>query len=131
MPRLVMDGATLQCSMGSSSAKLKVTPAHQVDNAKSPMATVDDHQPEVNIPAFGRCRSLMNPQVAQATAAANGALSPQPCQPMTMAPWNPGLVRVTLNGNAALHETSTCDCLWGGTVSVTHPANEMIKDDYP
>ena len=44
------------------------------------------------------CISPANPVVAAATTAALGVLTPQPCIPITIAPWLPGAVTV-LTGN--------------------------------
>jgi hypothetical protein len=71
-----------------------------------------------NIPTFGMCQSMANPQVAAATASANGVLTPQPCQPV-LAPWSPGSAKVTIGQVAALDDASQCVCTWGGTVTVS------------
>ena len=64
------------------------------------------------------CRSLGNPQVAAATAAAQGMLAEQPCQPV-LSEWSPGSARVTVGGMGALENSSECLCDWRGVVTVT------------
>jgi hypothetical protein len=71
-----------------------------------------------NIPPFGMCQSMANPQVAAATASAGGALTPQPCQPV-LAPWTPGSAKATIGGVAALDDSSQCQCTWAGSISVS------------
>jgi hypothetical protein len=71
-----------------------------------------------NVPPFGMCQSLSNPQVASATSAASGTLTPQPCQPV-LSPWSPGSARVTIAQVSALDESCQCTCTWGGVVTVS------------
>jgi uncharacterized Zn-binding protein involved in type VI secretion len=84
-------------------------------------ATIMDYQPMANIPPFGMCMTPSNPQVAAATAAALGVLTPQPCIPVTVAPWTPGSPTVMVNGQPALNSTCTCMCMWGGVITVSSP----------
>ena len=59
-----------------------------------PLATIFDFVPLENIPSFGLCSSLANPEVATATALAEGVLTPMPCIPVTTSPWFPGAPEV-------------------------------------
>jgi hypothetical protein len=79
----------------------------------------------VNIAPFGMCKSLANPQVAAATSAAMGTLTPQPCVPAPAGPWSPGSSIVTLNGVAALTADSKCMCTWAGGIEVVEPATTV------
>ena len=74
-----------------------------------------------NVAPFGVCMSVTNPQVAAATAAAMGVLTPQPCIPATVAPWVAGAETVLLAGQPALDNISTCMCMWAGVISVVVP----------
>jgi hypothetical protein len=129
MPKLVVSGAQLQCSMGTAPVKLQVLPVNQMDGADQPIADVQCFQPMVNIGACGMCQSPSNPQVAAATAAAMGVLTPQPCVPMTAAPWSPGSTVTTVAGQAALTADSTCNCNWGGVIQITDPGQTIIDTD--
>jgi hypothetical protein len=71
------------------------------------------------------CRSPGNPQVAAATAAAEGVLTPQPCVPATGAPWEAGSVSARIGGLPCVLVTSTCQCIWGGTISVVTPEQQL------
>ena len=72
-----------------------------------------------NILPFGACSSLANPAVAAATAAALGALTPQPCVPQTVAPWAPGgPPKVTARKLPVVVDSDQLLCLWGGVVRV-------------
>lgn len=114
MGKLVCTGASLQCSFGTTPATFSASSA---DVSATAAAGVVNDTSAANVPAFGMCTSMSNPQVASATAANQNVLTPQPCQPV-LAPWMPGSSGVTVDGAAALDDASTCSCSWGGTVSV-------------
>lgn len=124
MSTLVCNTASLECSMGSAPSALTVLPDRTVLVANQPAATVADHQPNVNVMPFGLCRSTANPQVAAATAAAGGALTPQPCVPVIPAPWSPGSATVAAAHQGVLTKDATCQCQWAGVISVTAPAQQ-------
>ena len=121
MPQLVVAGATVMCSFGVAPSNLQVLPANRVNAMSKPAATIMDNKPMVNIMPFGMCTSLANPQVAAATAAAMGVLTPQPCIPVTSAPWAPGSPTVLIGNTPALTATSKCMCSWGGVITITFP----------
>src|SRR5579862_1709174 len=103
MAQVVCMGATMMCSFGMAPSSLTPVPEGEPVRAGGQLAaTIQDHIPMVNIPPFGMCITPSNPQVAAATAAALGVLTPQPCIPVTAAPWAPGSPTVTINGNPAL-----------------------------
>jgi uncharacterized protein DUF4280 len=123
MPPLVTAGTTMTCTMGAAPATLVVpTP---VVSATTPVATIADTVPTTNIPTFGMCMSPGNPQVAAATTAADGVLTPQPCVPATGAPWTPGSVSAQIGGIPCVLMTSTCQCMWGGTITVVAPEQQL------
>ena len=97
----VVSGAMMSCSFGVAPASLTVLPANRVTVGGVPAANIMDYVPMMNIPTFGMCMSPSNPQVAAATAAALGVLTPQPCIPVTSAPWSPGSPTVTIGNQQA------------------------------
>ena len=109
-------------------SNLTVLPVNRVMSGNAPAANIMDHKPMVNIMPFGMCTTLSNPQVAAATTAAQGVLTPQPCIPMTQTPWVPGAPTLLIGNMPAVDNTCTCNCLWGGVVSVRVPGQftEMI-----
>lgn len=115
MRRLVLHGATLGCTHGSSTAFLSIAPGRR---AGALVATVRDHASLMNIAPFGLCSSLSNPRVAAATAASRGDLTPQFCVPHTPGPWTQSDPATEVDGVEALHEGATCRCAWGGRISV-------------
>lgn len=127
MAQLVCSSATLTCSFGTAPATLLVPPTALTSVGATPAATIMDHRPMGNIGSFLMCTSLANPQVASATAAAQGVLTPMPCVPATPAPWAPGSPTVLIGGNPALTSTSQCACTWGGVITVTNPGQTSTQ----
>lgn len=119
MSQLVVAGAMLMCSFGVAPSSLQVLPTGRVNAQSKPAATIMDNKPMVNIMPFGMCTSVANPQVATATTAAMGVLTPQPCIPATASPWTPGSPTVMIGKFPALNSTSKCMCNWGGVISIT------------
>ena len=112
-------GAMLMCSFGAAPATLIVPPSSEVLIEGTPAATIMDFSPS-NVPTFGMCTSLANPQVAAATAAALGVLTPMPCVPV-LTPWVPGSPMTLIGGQPALVEGSQCMCAYAGVVQITFP----------
>ncbi|MCP4195000.1 MAG: DUF4280 domain-containing protein [Planctomycetaceae bacterium] len=127
MPQQVVMGAMLTCSMGVAPSSLIVTPANRVNGESVPAANIMDHIPMTNILPFGMCTSPANPEVAAATAAAEGVLVPQPCEPVIPAPWAPGSPNVMVGGQPALNNTCTCECTWAGTITIDDPGQPTIQ----
>jgi len=124
---IVCNGAQLQCSFGTTPGSFVVTPEKRVNAAANPAATIMDNAPMKNVLPFGMCTTLSNPQVAAATAAAQGVLTPQPCIPLTSAPWTPGSTTVMIGSTPALNSSSQCLCNWGGAIAVTNPGQQTVK----
>jgi len=116
----VCSGATMRCTMGTSQARLTVLPSRTVYLTGQPMANISDHLSMVNLAPFGRCRSMGFPATASATAANHGTLTPMPCMHNTPFPWMGGKNDYIIKGDPALLKSSTCQCLWGGTISIVN-----------
>jgi hypothetical protein len=114
-------GAMLKCTFGAAPAPLSVLPINRTIIGGKPAATIMDHAPMVNIPTFGVCKTVSNPVVAAATAAALGVLTPMPCVPVTPAPWAPGDPDSFVGEFPALDMGSVCNCAWGGVISIVQP----------
>lgn len=127
MPKLVVMGAQMQCTMGTGPSQLIVIPTGPpVQGASKLAATIMDNKPAVNVPPFVMCKSLANPTVASATAAALGTLTPMPCIPVTPAPWAPGATKVMISNKPALHQSCKLMCNWAGIISITSPGQTTI-----
>ena len=123
----VCTGAMMKCSMGLAPSNFIATPK-MVMTGNMPAGNIMDFVPMLNIPPFGMCMSLANPQVAAATAAALGALTPMPCIPVPTGPWAPGAPTVLVAGMPALNNSSMLTCAWAGVITFATPGQftEMI-----
>ncbi|OGP79422.1 MAG: hypothetical protein A2V86_01770 [Deltaproteobacteria bacterium RBG_16_49_23] len=126
MPFLVCMGATTQCSFGVAPSSLIVLPQNR-PMVPTPAANIMDYAPLVNIMPFGACSSIANPQVASATSAALGVLTPMPCIPVTVAPWAPGSPVFLIGGMPALNDASMLMCTWGGVIRIINAGQITIQ----
>ena len=127
MGQLVCNGAAMTCSFGVAPSTLTITPENRVTTSNGPAATIMDHVPTKNVMPFGMCTTLSNPQVAAATSAALGVLTPQPCIPVTTAPWAPGSPTVMIGNKPALNNSCKLMCAWGGVISITTPGQFTVS----
>lgn len=127
MPLQVCMGAMMQCSFGVAPSSLVVLPENRVMTNEVPDANIMDHIPLTNIMPFGMCQSPANPEVAAATAAAMGVLTPMPCVPVTPAPWVPGAPTVLLGNFPTLDNTSELVCTWGGVITFIEAGEETVE----
>jgi len=111
----------LTCAFGVAPSTLNVLPTSRVFIEGKPAATIKDMVPTMNIPPFGMCTSPSNPQVAAATAAALGVLTPMPCLPVPVGPWKPGAAKTLIANMPALTSPSVCNCAWGGVITIGFP----------
>jgi Domain of unknown function (DUF4280) len=114
--KLVNTGTVIKCSFGAAPVPVVVTPLGVFAN-DLPAAAIDNAVPLANILTFGMCRSLENPEVATATAAAEGMLTPMPCVPATEI-WTPGMPNILVKGMPILDQASKCLCDYGGVISI-------------
>jgi uncharacterized Zn-binding protein involved in type VI secretion len=127
MPDLVVNGAQLSCTFGVAPSTLTVLPSGSIVQAGGQlMARIVDMAPMVNVAPFGMCTTPSNPQVAAATSAASGVLTPQPCVPVITAPWSPGSAKVRVGGIPALTSGSTCTCAWGGSIAIAQAGQVKV-----
>lgn len=121
MGQSAVTGAVATCTFGLAPSSLSFLPVSRVMIEGRPAGTIMDIVPMLNVMPFGMCSSLSNPTVAAATSAALGVLTPMPCIPTIAGPWAPGAAKTTIGGKPALVSGSTCNCAFGGVVSMTMP----------
>lgn len=123
----VVSGGTLQCMFGTAPASINATSQMTCLGCSKPIATIKDTAANVNIAPFGLCTSMANPQVASATAAALGVLTPQPCMLVAAGTWIPVKPTVMVGGAPCLTNDSQLICGNGmGTIMVTSPGQTKI-----
>ena len=113
------------CSFGMAPSTLIAESTVLADEL--PVATIADVIPIDNIPPFGMCDSLANPEVVTATTAALGVLTPMPCVPVIVDPWIPIAPTVQADGIPVLVMVSICNCAWGGVVEIIEPGQFSVE----
>lgn len=127
MGQAAVTGASMTCAfaMVPTPVPLNVTNNSTVLVGGKPAGTIMDAGGMVNIPSFGMCTTLSNPQVAAATAAALGVLTPQPCMPQTTA-WIPSQGKVLVGGKPCLTGDCSVMCMYGGKISIVMPGQAQV-----
>lgn len=125
MATAVVSGASVQCTMGMAPGQLLVTSQATVLAGGMPAATVTDAAPMTNVTPYGMCTSLANPQVAAATAAALGVLTPMPCVPVPAGIWTCAGTPL-IGGKPALSTDATLTCSYGGSIRVVSPGQTIV-----
>ncbi|MFT5779008.1 MAG: hypothetical protein ACI837_001965 [Crocinitomicaceae bacterium] len=123
MGKCVCSGAQLKCSFGTSPANFLVLPLNMVNTTSMPAGTIMDYIPVLNVPPFGQCSSPSNPMVIAAFGA------PQPCIPVTIAPWSPGSPTVKIGKLNALDEADKLLCMWAGSIEITDTGQADVSMD--
>jgi hypothetical protein len=119
MPKVVVMGATLQCTCGAAPAKLIVNSQTKATIDGKLAATIMDFKPGANIPPFGICNVL--------TAAALGV--PAPCAMVPNGPWQPGSASGTSIGQLpVLLCTDKLMCSIPGVISIVDPGQQKTDD---
>ena len=106
--------AVCMCAFGAAPAPLMISSQQTVQICGQMAATILDNK----FPTFGMCSNPANPQVAAATAAALGVLTPMPCVPKIPAPWVPGSPTVMVCNKILLNNTSKLMCAYGGVIQI-------------
>ena len=122
----VCTGAQCMCSFGTTPSVVNATSQPDKLAEGKPMATINDCQPNTNIPPFGMCSSMANPAVASATAAAMGVLTPQPCTMVPAGTWIPTQTTVLAGGSPCLTNDCTMMCAFAGQIKITNPGQTKV-----
>ena len=118
MGQLVVMGATALCTFGTAPGNILPKSQGTCMVQGKPAATIQDNS-VASITPFGLCTSLANPQVAAATAAALGVLTPQPCMLTAAGPWIPTKPSILVGGKPCLTNDCKLTCANGmGMISL-------------
>lgn len=102
----------IKCSYGSAPVPYVVeNPSYMV--GETPGGTIEDAIPFDNIPTFGQCMCMDNPE----NAAFDETGVYAPCVPVTES-WIPDAPNITFQGLPILDKASKCICDWGGQITV-------------
>ncbi|MGE0418231.1 MAG: DUF4280 domain-containing protein [Acetobacteraceae bacterium] len=131
MPELLTTGCLLSCTFGITPSVFIALelPGKPVIMEALSTATIMEIIPFENILPFGMCESLANPEVAAATAAALGVLTPMPCIPVIPDPWEPPSELMSYSDLPLATIESKCMCAWGGEISVDAPAEFTVTTE--
>ena len=128
MPQFLTTASMLECSMGAAPVPFVADdlPGAPKETGLT-CATIIQFVPMKNIMTFGMCKSMLNPAVASATAAAQGVLTPMPCVPATTTPWAPPSAAAKHFGIPLATASSVCACAFGGLIKVSQQIPEAGK----
>lgn len=128
MALVTVTGATILCPNGIGTGMLNVTSQTTVTAEGKPAATIKDCAPGSNLNMGGvMCTSMANPQVASATAAALGVLTPQPCVPAPVGTWSAVNPCCQAGGTPCLLQGSTINCAYAGTISIIKSGQTKVN----
>ena len=97
---LVIDGATLECSLGSKTSKMSVPVSHGCMVQNKNVANISDCVQDVNILSFSKCSR-------------QGL-----CRPKITSKWIKGQQDCILDGEFALLDICVVSCFYGGIIKV-------------
>lgn len=127
MGLLAATGAQLICPFGTAPGSFNAMTKPTVQAGGKPAGTIKDMAAMTNITPFGMCTSLANPQVAAATAAALGVLTPQPCMPSAAGTWTSAAPKVLIGGVPCLCTGAVLTCVNGmGVIQITNPGQTKV-----
>ena len=130
MPEFLTSETPLECSFGDAPMPFQALPLPGKPEVMGLLtATIEEIAPEVNIPSFGMCSSMENPEVIAATAAAEGVLTPMPCVPVVVDPWAPPSELLSFMDVPLATMQSKCMCAWGGEVSPVAPVEVIATTE--
>ncbi|MDC0535427.1 DUF4280 domain-containing protein [Francisellaceae bacterium] len=120
MSKNVVNNAMCKCIFGLAPSPLGIMQMPKpIGVNNNQLATANDHVPITNIRPFGLCSSPSNPTVIAALGV------PQPCIPVTAAPWVNPSAKVKQSNVPVLTQNSKLLCAWGGLISILQPGQAI------
>lgn len=106
----VSEGATLECTLGTNTSKLKVPNFHGVGTQGRNEANIADYIPNHNIFSFEMCLRQQPPVL---------------CEPMVIMKWLKGHPDYILDYELALLKRCIVPCCFGGIISITQCGQDL------
>ncbi|HIT86330.1 MAG TPA: DUF4280 domain-containing protein [Candidatus Coprocola pullicola] len=101
--RIVCEGATLACSLGTKISELQIPDFHGVLSQGKNQANINDYKPNYNILSFCSCKR---------------SIPPVPCVPSVVMKWLKGQQDGVLDCELALLEDCIVPCTFGGIIRI-------------
>ena len=118
---IVSSGNMCKCSFGKFSIPL--TSVNTVSIEKTPVITNTDTSKLIS---FGVCYSPANPAVQAAIVASLGQVKYAPCKSSIVTQWLNTKSTVLACGRPVCTSSSTCLCVFGGTISIINIKNFTV-----
>ncbi|MBR1944462.1 MAG: DUF4280 domain-containing protein [Alphaproteobacteria bacterium] len=119
---VISAGNLCKCSFGTVPVPLTST-SPNVQFEKSPVVTSIDTK---SLISFGMCSTPSNPAVLSIIIASQGKVLVAPCVSNVVTTWMNTKMNVLSCGKPVCTEKSTCQCMWGGVISITNIKNFTV-----
>lgn len=118
---VISSGNMCTCSFGT--IPIPLISVNTVNVEKMPVVTNTDTSTLIS---FGTCSSPANPAVQAAIAASLGTVEVAPCKSAIITTWLNTKNTVLACGRPVCTDASTCQCMWGGIISITNIKNFTV-----
>lgn len=118
---IVSSGNMCKCSCGTM--PILLTTFNTVSVEKTPVVTNTDTGMLIS---FGICSSKLNPAVQAAIAESFGTIEYATCKSSIVTPWLNTKSTVLACGKPVCTSSSTCKCMFGGTISIINIKNFTV-----
>lgn len=119
---VISSGNMCKCSFGLTPIPL-TSFNMQVNVEGTPVVTNNDTNTLIS---FGTCSNPANPAVQAAIASSLGTVQVAPCKSVIITPWLNTKTTVLACGKPVCTSSSTCQCMWGGIISIINTKNFTV-----
>ena len=119
---VISSGNLCRCSFGLIPIPL-TSPNVTVNVEGTPIITNTDTSTLIS---FGMCMTPSNPTVAAIIASSLGTVTMAPCKSVIITPWMNTKINVFACGKPVCTNASTCQCMWGGVITIINVKNHTV-----
>lgn len=112
MPKIIVNGSQMKCSLGTAPSQIKVTSQNFSKICSRLIATEADKEGITNIPSFGACRRS----------------SPPPSCVPSPVKWENTTIKDNIVSNKKLTLKSFCMCSFGGKIELIDSGDNVFVD---